>query len=51
MPPSPSTLHEGGGVVHTNAQVTGEAASMGEGVIADVLDGLITDFTGKLSVL
>jgi carbon monoxide dehydrogenase subunit G len=45
------TLHEGGGVVHTSAQVTGEAASMGEGVIADVLDGLIKDFTGKLSVL
>jgi carbon monoxide dehydrogenase subunit G len=45
------TLHEGGGVVHTNAQITGEAASMGEGVIADVLDGLIKDFTGKLSAL
>jgi carbon monoxide dehydrogenase subunit G len=44
-------LHEGGGTVHTNAQITGKAASMGEGVIAGVLDGLITDFTGKLSAL
>ena len=45
------TLHAGGGNVHTNAQITGKAASMGEGVIAGVLDGLITDFTGKLSAL
>jgi carbon monoxide dehydrogenase subunit G len=45
------TLHDGGGTVHTNAQITGKAASMGEGVIAGVLDGLITDFTGKLSAL
>ena len=44
-------LHDGGGTVHTNAQITGNAASMGEGVIAGVLDGLITDFTGKLSAL
>jgi len=44
-------LHDGGGTVHTNAQITGKAASMGEGVIAGVLDGLITDFTGKLSAL
>jgi uncharacterized protein len=44
-------LHDGGGTVHTNAQITGKAASMGEGVIAGVLDGLISDFTGKLSAL
>jgi carbon monoxide dehydrogenase subunit G len=44
-------LHEGGGAIHTNAQITGKAASMGEGVVAGVLDGLITDFTGKLSAL
>ena len=45
------TLHDGGGSVHTNAQITGKAASMGEGVIAGVLDGLIKDFTGKLGAL
>jgi uncharacterized protein len=45
------TLHEGGGNVHTNAQITGKAASMGEGVVAGVLDGLIKDFTGKLGAL
>jgi len=41
-------LNEGGGTVHTDAQITGKAASMGEGVVIGVLDGLITDFTGKL---
>jgi len=45
------TLHDGGGNVHTNAQITGKAASMGEGVVAGVLDGLIKDFTGKLGAL
>ena len=44
-------LHEGGGTVHTSAQITGKAASMGEGVMAGVLDALITDFTGKLGAL
>ena len=44
-------LHEGGGIVHTSAQITGKAASMGEGVMAGVLDALITDFTGKLGAL
>ena len=44
-------LHEGGGTVHTSAQITGKAASMGEGVVAGVLDALITDFTGKLGAL
>jgi uncharacterized protein len=42
------TLNDGGGTLHTNAQITGKAASMGEGVVAGVLDALITDFTGRL---
>jgi uncharacterized protein len=41
-------LEEGGGAIHTKAQITGKAASMGEGVVSGVLDALITDFTGKL---
>jgi uncharacterized protein len=41
-------LNDGGGTIHTNAQITGKAASMGEGVVVGVLDALITDFTGKL---
>lgn len=45
------TLNDGGGTVETNAQISGKAASMGEGVVAGVLDALITDFTGKLSKL
>jgi carbon monoxide dehydrogenase subunit G len=44
-------LADGGGTVSTNAQITGKAASMGEGVVAGVLDALITDFTGKLEKL
>ena len=44
-------LADGGGTVSTNAQITGKAASMGEGVVAGVLDALITDFTGKLAKL
>ncbi len=44
-------LDDGGGTLNTNAQITGKAASMGEGVVAGVLDALITDFTGKLSKL
>jgi carbon monoxide dehydrogenase subunit G len=44
-------LRDGGGTIHTNAQITGKAASMGEGVVVGVLDALITDFTGKLSQL
>jgi carbon monoxide dehydrogenase subunit G len=44
-------LEEGGGTIHTNAQITGKAASMGEGVVVGVLDALIKDFTGKLSAL
>ncbi len=41
-------LDDGGGTIHTRAQITGKAASMGEGVVIGVLDGLITDFTTKL---
>ena len=44
-------LHDGGGTIHTNAQITGKAASMGEGVVVGVLDALITDFSTKLGAL
>ena len=44
-------LNDGGGTIHTSAQITGKAASMGEGVVVGVLDALITDFTGKLGQL
>lgn len=44
-------LSDGGGTIHTRAQITGKAASMGEGVVEGVLDALITDFTGKLGQL
>ena len=37
------------GTIHTHAQITGKAASMGEGVVSSVLDALINDFTGKLA--
>ena|SRR5947209_2030047 len=42
-------LSDGGGTIHTAAQVSGKAASMGEGVVQTVLDALITDFTQKLA--
>jgi carbon monoxide dehydrogenase subunit G len=42
-------LSDGGGSIHTAAQITGKAASMGEGVVVSVLDALIRDFTGKLA--
>jgi carbon monoxide dehydrogenase subunit G len=45
------TLVEGGGTIHTNAQITGKAASMGEGVMVGVLDALIANFAGKLAAL
>jgi carbon monoxide dehydrogenase subunit G len=44
-------LNDGGGTIHTHAQITGKAASMGEGVVGGVLDALITDFTGKLGTI
>jgi carbon monoxide dehydrogenase subunit G len=45
------TLNDGGGSLHTAAQITGKAASMGEGVVVSVLDALIKDFTGRLAML
>jgi uncharacterized protein len=44
-------LSDGGGKIHTSAQITGKAASMGEGVVVGVLDALIADFTAKLGEL
>jgi carbon monoxide dehydrogenase subunit G len=41
-------LNDGGGTIHTAAKITGKAASMGEGVVVSVLDGLIKDFTQRL---
>ena len=41
-------LNDGGGTIHTHAQISGKAASMGEGVMVGVLDALIADFTTKL---
>jgi carbon monoxide dehydrogenase subunit G len=43
------TLSDGGGQIHTAAQVNGKAASMGQGVVYSVLDALINDFTSKLA--
>ena len=45
------SLADGGGTIHTRAQITGTAASMGEGVVHGVLDALIADFAGKLGAL
>ena len=43
-------LDDGGaGTLNTNAQITGKAASMGEGVVVSVLDALIKDFTERLA--
>jgi carbon monoxide dehydrogenase subunit G len=44
-------LTEGGGTIHTTAQISGRAASMGEGVVIGVLDALVKDFAGKLGRL
>jgi carbon monoxide dehydrogenase subunit G len=44
-------LNDGGGTIHTEAKITGKAASMGEGVVATVLDALIKDFTSKLATI
>lgn len=43
------TLADGGGNLHTAAQITGKAASMGEGTVATVLDALIKDFLTNFS--
>jgi len=45
------TLDGDGGTVHTAAQISGKAASMGEGVVTTVLDALIKDFTSKLGTM
>jgi len=44
-------LSDGGGTLHTAAQITGKPASMGEGVVYSVLDGLIQNFTSKLATI
>ena len=44
-------LSDGGGKLHTAAQISGKAATMGEGVVQTVLDALINDFTTKLAAL
>jgi len=43
------SLSDGGGTIHTNAQITGKAASMGEGIVVGVLDALIKSFSEKLA--
>ena len=45
------TITDGGGSLHTSAQISGKAASMGEGVVQTVLDALVTDFTQKLATI
>ena len=42
-------LSDGGGTIHTTAQITGKAASMGEGTVSTVLDALVTDFTSNFA--
>jgi carbon monoxide dehydrogenase subunit G len=44
-------LSDGGGTIHIAAQISGKAASMGEGVMVTVLDALINDFTQKLAAI
>jgi carbon monoxide dehydrogenase subunit G len=44
-------LSDGGGQIHTAAQISGKAASMGEGIVHNVLDALINDFTQKLAAI
>jgi uncharacterized protein len=44
-------LSDGGGTIHTAAQITGKAASMGEGVVVSVLDALIKDFATSLATI
>jgi carbon monoxide dehydrogenase subunit G len=43
------SLDDGGGTIHTAAQISGKAASMGEGVVVSVLDALIKNFAEKLA--
>ena len=43
------TLDNGGGTVHTQAQITGKAASMGEGTVATVLEAMMKDFAQRFA--
>ena len=43
------TLDDGGGNIHTAAQITGKAASMGEGTVSTVLEALIADFANNFA--
>ena len=43
------TVQNGGGNVHTAAQITGKAASMGEGMVSTVLEAMMKDFTEKFA--
>jgi carbon monoxide dehydrogenase subunit G len=43
------SLQDGGGSIHTAAQISGKAASMGEGTVSTVLDAMIKDFTEKFA--
>ncbi len=45
------TLDDGGGDIHTAAQISGKAASMGEGVMQSVLDAMIKEFTKSLETI
>jgi carbon monoxide dehydrogenase subunit G len=45
------SLSDGGGTIHTAAQITGKAASMGDGVMVTVLDALVKSFTANLAKL
>ena len=45
------TINGSSGNVHTSAQISGKAASMGEGIVHTVLDALIKDFATKLPAL
>jgi carbon monoxide dehydrogenase subunit G len=44
-------ISDGGGTIHTSAQISGKAASMGEGVVETVLDALVNDFSQKLAAI
>ena len=43
------TIEDGGGNVHTAAQITGKAASMGEGMVQTVLEALMKDFAQRFA--
>jgi carbon monoxide dehydrogenase subunit G len=45
------TVNDGGGDINTKAQISGKAASMGEGVVQTVLDALIKDFANRLKAI